>query len=161
MRTVHSSITHVVAQVIESSSKCTYPSKHHIFTVHFQQVLMSLIQGVRCRPVTRFVDCLSLNSGKTEKYKDNAQSLRLFGLHDDVNDAHRAGANRLQTNKQTKRERESKGPNDFCKQIHLSHAIFEHVQSFHRSLCAAHMPSSRDTRSSRHWLIVCPPCLMP
>ena len=29
----------------------------------------------------------------------NAQSLRLFGLHRDVNDAHRAGANRLQ-NKQ-------------------------------------------------------------
>ena len=30
------------------------------------------------------------------KYKLNAQSLRLFGLHSDVNDAHRAGANRLQ-----------------------------------------------------------------
>ena len=34
------------------------------------------------------------------KYKFNAQFLRLFGLHSDVNDAHRAGANRLQ-NKQT------------------------------------------------------------
>ena len=34
------------------------------------------------------------------QYKLNAQSLRLFGLHSDVNDAHRAGANRLQ-NKQT------------------------------------------------------------
>ena len=30
------------------------------------------------------------------KYKFNAQSLRLFGLSSDVNDAHRAGANRLQ-----------------------------------------------------------------
>ena len=29
------------------------------------------------------------------KYKLNAQSLRLIGLHSDVNDAHRAGANRL------------------------------------------------------------------
>ena len=37
---------------------------------------------------------------RTVQYKLNAQSLRLFGLHRDVNDAHRAGANRLQ-NKQT------------------------------------------------------------
>ena len=36
------------------------------------------------------------NSGRTVQYKLNAQSLRLFGLHSDVNDAHRAGANRLQ-----------------------------------------------------------------
>ena len=35
-------------------------------------------------------------SGRTVQYKLNAQSLRLFGLHSDVNDAHRAGANRLQ-----------------------------------------------------------------
>ena len=34
------------------------------------------------------------------KYKLDAQYLRLFGVHSDVNDAHRAGANRLQ-NKQT------------------------------------------------------------
>ena len=40
--------------------------------------------------------CLSLNSGTTVWYKHNAQSLRLFGLLDDVNDAHRGGANRLQ-----------------------------------------------------------------
>ena len=39
------------------------------------------------------------NSGRTVQYKLNAQSLRLFGLQRDVNDAHRAGANRLQ-NKQ-------------------------------------------------------------
>ena len=38
---------------------------------------------------------------RTVQYKLNAQSLRLFGLHRDVNDAHRAGANRLQNkNKQ-------------------------------------------------------------
>ena len=35
----------------------------------------------------------------TVRYKFNAQSLRLFGLHSDVNDAHRAGANRLKNNK--------------------------------------------------------------
>ena len=33
---------------------------------------------------------------RTVHYKLNAQSLRLFGLHRDVNDAHRAGANRIQ-----------------------------------------------------------------
>ena len=36
------------------------------------------------------------NSDRTVQYKLNAQSLRLFGLHSDMNDAHRAGANRLQ-----------------------------------------------------------------
>ena len=36
---------------------------------------------------------------RTVQYKLNAQSLRLFGLHRDVNDAHRVGANRLQKNK--------------------------------------------------------------
>ena len=38
---------------------------------------------------------------RTVQYKLNAQSLRLIGLHSDVIDAHRAGANRLQnkTNK--------------------------------------------------------------
>ena len=36
------------------------------------------------------------STGRTVQYKLNAQSLRLFGLHWDVNDAHRAGANRLQ-----------------------------------------------------------------
>ena len=39
------------------------------------------------------------NSGRTVQYKLNAQSLRLFGLHRDVNDAHRTGANRLQNKK--------------------------------------------------------------
>ena len=39
------------------------------------------------------------STDRTIQYKLNAQSLRLFGLHRDVNDAHRAGANRLQ-NKQ-------------------------------------------------------------
>ena len=39
------------------------------------------------------------NSGRTVQYSLNAQSLRLFGLHSDVNNVHRAGANRLQ-NKQ-------------------------------------------------------------
>ena len=39
------------------------------------------------------------NSGRTVQYKLNAQSLSLIGLHSDVNDAHRAGASRLQNNK--------------------------------------------------------------
>ena len=45
---------------------------------------------------------------RTVQYKLNAQSLRLFGLHRDVNDAHRAGANRLQnkTNKATTTEQQ-------------------------------------------------------
>ena len=37
-----------------------------------------------------------LVAGGTVQYKLNAQSLRLFGLHSDVNDAHRAAANRFQ-----------------------------------------------------------------
>ena len=42
---------------------------------------------------------------RTVQYKLNAQSLRLFGLHRDVNDAHRASATRLQhKNKQADRE---------------------------------------------------------
>ena len=36
------------------------------------------------------------STDRTLQYKLNAQSLRLFGLHRDVNDAHRAGAKRLQ-----------------------------------------------------------------
>ena len=40
-----------------------------------------------------------LNSGGTVQYKLDAQSLRLFGHHGDVNDAQPAGANRLQNNK--------------------------------------------------------------
>ena len=36
---------------------------------------------------------------RTAQYKLNAQSPRLFGLHRDVNDAHRAGANRLKKKK--------------------------------------------------------------
>ena len=38
---------------------------------------------------------------RTVQSKLNAQSLRLFGLHRNVNDAHRAGANRLQNKQQT------------------------------------------------------------
>ena len=40
------------------------------------------------------------NSGRIVQYKHDAQSLSLFGLHSNVNDAHRACANRVQ-NKQT------------------------------------------------------------
>ena len=50
-----------------------------------------------CRSVDRWNGrfCLSLNSGRTAQYKHNAQFLCHLGLHGDVNDAHRAGANRL------------------------------------------------------------------
>ena len=48
---------------------------------------------------------------RTVQYKLNAQSLRLFGLHRDVNDAHRAGANRLQnTKKQIKMMTKGRSP---------------------------------------------------
>ena len=43
------------------------------------------------------------STDRTVQYKLNAQSLRLFGLRSDVNDAHRAGANRLQNKKQNQR----------------------------------------------------------
>ena len=46
----------------------------------------------------------SLNSGRTAQYKHNAQFLRHFCLHGDVNDAHRAGANRLKNKNKTKLE---------------------------------------------------------
>ena len=44
------------------------------------------------------------STGWTVQYKLNAQSLRLFDLHRDVNDAHRAGANRLKNNKQISKD---------------------------------------------------------
>ena len=47
------------------------------------------------------------NSGRTVQYKLNAQSLRLFGLHSDVNDAHRAGENRLQNKTNTQNKKKS------------------------------------------------------
>ena len=48
-------------------------------TVLFPTVVSSLDFQVEC-------------TDRTVQYKLNAQSLRLFGLHRDVNDAHRAGA---------------------------------------------------------------------
>ena len=47
------------------------------------------------------------------KYKLNAQSLRLIGLHSDVNDAHRAGANRPQ-NKTKKQNKKPRRPSTTC-----------------------------------------------
>ena len=55
---------------------------------------------------------------RTVQYKLNAQSLRLFGLHRDVNDAHRAGANRLQ--KQKKQKNSSNA--DICKKAEFYNA---------------------------------------
>ena len=45
------------------------------------------------------------NLDRTGQYKLNAQSLRPFGLHSDVNDAHRAGASRLQNKNKRKTRR--------------------------------------------------------
>ena len=54
--------------------------------------------------VARIIDQLTVgkvdlfvfeSTGRTVQYKLNAQYLRLIGLHRDVNEAHRAGANRL------------------------------------------------------------------
>ena len=58
--------------------------------------------------VVRIIDLLTdgmvdlflfVNTDRTLQFKLNAQFLRLFGVHSDVNDAHRAGANRLNKNK--------------------------------------------------------------
>ena len=46
---------------------------------------------------------------RTVQYKLNAQSLRLFGLHRDVTDAHRAGAKRLQNKNNNSWVRISRG----------------------------------------------------
>ena len=49
---------------------------------------------------------------RTVTYKLNAQSLRLFGLHRDVNDAHRASANRLQNKNKLRPKISSDVPRD-------------------------------------------------
>ena len=69
----------------------------------------NLTEGMVDLFVARIIDLLTdgkvdlfvfESTGRTVQYKLNAQSLRLIGLHSDVNDAHRAGANRLKkTNK--------------------------------------------------------------
>ena len=56
-------------------------------------VLVSTGRTVQCKLL---IDVVQVGQ---YKYKLNAQSLRLFGLHSDVNDAHRASANRLQKKK--------------------------------------------------------------
>ena len=50
-------------------------------------------------PIVSSFDFQVENSGRTVQYKLNAQSQRFFRLHSDVNDTHRACANRFQ-NKQ-------------------------------------------------------------
>ena len=58
--------------------------------------------------VVRIIDLLTdgmvdlfvfVSTDRTVQYKLNAQFLRLFGVYSDVNDAHRAGANRLKKTK--------------------------------------------------------------
>ena len=59
--------------------------------------------------VVRIIDLLTdgmvdffvfVSTDRSVQYKLNAQFLRLFCVHSDVNDAHRAGANRLKNKKQ-------------------------------------------------------------
>ena len=87
------------------------------------------------------------STGRTAQYQLNAQSLRLFGLHRDVNDAHRAGANRLRgggglaagalrgVNSTIAGAQGSRIHNEFCSRFrvsavvqHLSHSIIHPVQ---------------------------------
>ena len=71
------------------TKRCTHKNTHtHLF------------KTTRCtQQKCTHLDFQVENSGRTVQYKLNAQSLRLFGLHSDVHDAHRAGANRLQNKK--------------------------------------------------------------
>ena len=63
-------------------------------------------------------------TGRTVQYKLNAQSLRLFGLHGDVNDAHRAGANRLQNkNKQITNSGLTPGGQNLSKNMQYSFCL--------------------------------------
>ena len=73
----------------------TRPSKKDIehLTVLFPTEVSSFDFQVEC-------------TDRTVQYKLNAQSLRLFGFHRDVNDAHRAGANRLQNKNKTMQKEE-------------------------------------------------------
>ena len=73
------------------------------------RIIDLLTEGMIDLFVARIIDLLTdgkvdlfvfESSGRTVQYKLNAQFLRLIGLHSDVNDAHRAGANRLKNNKQ-------------------------------------------------------------
>ena len=74
------------------------------------------------------------STDRTVQYKLNAQSLRLFGLHRDVNDAHRASANRLQNkNKQIKRkvsleEQKVQKEDHFLRGRQIAYLIYEYFR---------------------------------
>ena len=84
---------------------------------------------------------MSLNSGRTAQYKLTAQFLRHFCLHGDVNDARRAGANRLK-NKQTESVQHIR--------TKCSTALHRHVDSFvniaRNKRSAAQQNTARDAR---------------
>ena len=105
---------------------------------------------------------------RTVQYKLDAQSLRLFGLYRDVNDAHRAGANRLQNkNKQSTRSEstsrtvrgdashepaESKdtnknGDNETVRG-NLLHDLPEWLEEFTEKLVGESVPAHRDAPAS-------------
>ena len=58
------------------------------------ETFSSATETWQCGPSRNCTD--TEKDSRTVQYKLNAQSLSLFGLHRDVNDAHRASANRLQ-----------------------------------------------------------------
>ena len=64
-------------------------------TQHTPRARCSSARSLAATEVSSFVVQVE-STDRTVQYKLNAQSLRLFGLHRDMNDAHRAGAKRLQ-----------------------------------------------------------------
>ena len=90
------------------------------------------------------------NSGWTVQYKLNAQSLSLFGLHSDVNDAHRAGANRLQ-NKHTTHTTHNTHNTHNKHTTHHTHNTqhthhTQHTQHTHHAQHKTHHPPTRGDR---------------
>ena len=85
----------------------------HIFAQLAREVLCDCHFVLRIRSRQKFVNA---KTGNIESHKLHAQFLRLFSLHDDVNDANRAGANRLQNKQQTHLHRACKFSNSDMKQ---------------------------------------------
>ena len=82
------------------------------------------------------------------KYKLNAQFLRLIGLHSDVNDAHRAGANRLQNKTKSLSSSVSSGGREPPSKVRKNNAVLK------RAMTARHGEWARrdwGARSKSQW----------
>ena len=88
------------------------------------------------------------STDRTVQHKLNAQSLRLFGLHRDVNDAHRAAANRLQTKKQQQQQAQTGVSCFFLATFSSSPVVDMSVHGDHHSGAAKRR---RDRRLRMHW----------